>query len=770
MERPPVERTIGPVLVFDPDPDRRARLERALACAGETVVTAESAQAVDVIVAVAEAADAVASIRNRRPHRPPALVWLGEAPSDAVTLSPNLLDHEAAAVVALALRAARAERDRARLAAAGAVLADVGREVLASAPNEEALRRIAEAAVALTGSTAAGTLLALGDRGAPALLGLAGEPPELAGRMIADVDALALPALSAPLVRQAVGAQWDEAVAAMRLPERWRCFRAGISLPLTVAGHHLGTLAVWRKEERAFDHLEQQVLRSLATIAALAFANRDLTSRSDRLRWEGRTLREQMSDAVLVLDAEQRVVDANPAYERLYGLRGDEIAGRSVADLPVRYFDETGAPVSDPVPSGNDYQFASGDRTGWVSISSTPIRDPDGNVVGYLSVQRDVTAQKEANQLRLRNETLRALEQMAAGIAHDLNNTLALILGSSEIAANELRESQPRLVDLEESVLAIRQAALDAAQMIRRLHDFARERPPAELTAVDLAELLREVATVTRPRWLTDAQRRGTQIILEVHTETLPPIAGDASELRDALTNLIFNAVDALPNGGRIVLSAERQGDVAVVRVSDTGIGMSEAVRRRIFEPYFTTKGERGSGIGMPMVYAVVKRHRGEIEVESELGRGTTVTIRLPIGAPLPERPAAPAVDSRAGYLLVLDDEPGIATMMARMLRRDGHTVVALTNPQEALAAIERERFDLVVTDLGMPAVSGWEIAAAAKRRDPTTRVVVATGWGTDLDPDPAASASVDAVLPKPFQFQRLRELVRAVLAGEPAP
>jgi two-component system capsular synthesis sensor histidine kinase RcsC len=118
----------------------------------------------------------------------------------------------------------------------------------------------------------------------------------------------------------------------------------------------------------------------------------------------------------------------------------------------------------------------------------------------------------------------------------------------------------------------------------------------------------------------------------------------------------------------------------------------------------------------------------------------------------------------------VLDDEPGIATMMARMLRRDGHTVVALTNPQEALAAIERERFDLVVTDLGMPAVSGWEIAAAAKRRDPTTRVVVATGWGTDLDPDPAASASVDAVLPKPFQFQRLRELVRAVLAGEPAP
>lgn len=764
-----MERTIGPVLVIDPDPDRRARLEAALARVGETVVTAESDEPVEAIVAVAEAADAVDSLRSRRPHRPPAIVWLGEAAPDAVMFAPHLPHDASADTVGLALRAARAERDRAWLLTAGAALADVGREVLALAPNEEALRRIAEAAIKLTGSTAAGTLLALGERGAPVLLGVAGEPPELAGRMIADVDALALPAFSTALLRQAVGAQWDEAVTAMRLPDRWRCFRAGISLPLTVGGRHVGAIAVWRKEERAFDPLEVQVLRSLATIAALAFANRDLATRSDRLRWEGRTLREQMSDAVLVLDAERRVVDANPAYERLYGLRRDEIAGRPVAELPVRYCDETGAPASDPLAAGHDYQFACGERTGWVSISSTPIRDQDGNVVGFLSVQRDVTAQKEANQLRLRNETLRALEQMAAGIAHDLNNALALILGSSEIVSNELRESQPRLADLEESVLAIRQAALDAAQMIRRLHDFARERPPAELTAVDLAELLREVASVTRPRWLTEAQRRGTQIVLEVHTETVPPIAGDASELRDALTNLIFNAVDALPNGGRIVLAVERQGDVAVVRVADNGIGMTESVRRRIFEPYFTTKGERGSGIGMPMVYAVVKRHRGEIEVESELGRGTTVTIRLPLGAPLPEPPAAPTVDGRAGYVLVLDDEPGIALMMARMLRRDGHAVVALTEPQEALAAIERERFDLVVTDLGMPAVNGWEIAAAAKRRDPTTRVVVATGWGADLDPDPSVSATVDAVLPKPFQFQRLRELVRALLAGEPA-
>ncbi|GIW07611.1 MAG: hypothetical protein KatS3mg060_2416 [Dehalococcoidia bacterium] len=501
-----------------------------------------------------------------------------------------------------------------------------------------------------------------------------------------------------------------------------------------------------------------------------ARAERDLAraeARAGGIRWEGRAVREQMSDAVLILDADRRVVDANPAYERLYGVQFRDIAGKPVDELPVRYFDESGRPTADPLPSGSAYRFECGEQTGWVSIRSTPIRDGDGATVGTLSVQRDVTAQQESDEIRVRNETLRALGQMAAGIAHDFNNALALILGRSEIAYDELRDGQPRLADLEESILAIRQAALDAASTIRRLQEFSRERPNAELSAVDIPELLREVASLTRPRWLNDAQRRGIRIALEVRTEAVPPVAADASELRDALTNLIFNAVDALPEGGRIVLSATRHGDAVAIQVQDTGIGMSEAVRRRIFEPYFTTKGERGSGLGLPMVYAVVKRYGGEIEVESEPGRGTTITIHLPFGPSLPQPTVAPPPSGRIGHVLVLDDEPGIAAMMARMLTRDGHAVASFTSPQEAIAAIERERFDVVVTDLGMPSISGWAIAEAAKRRDPSTRVVLATGWGAEIDRDSPASAQIDAILPKPFQFQRLRTLIRSLLAGD---
>jgi PAS domain S-box-containing protein len=567
-----------------------------------------------------------------------------------------------------------------------------------------------------------------------------------------------------------VGIEWDRAAEAMGLPPAWRLFRAGISLPLVAGNQRIGSLAVWRREDRRFAAVDVESLRQLATLASLAFANRDLTSRSDRLRGEGRTIREQMSDAVLILDADRRVVDVNPAFERLYGVRFVDVVGRPVEELPIRYFDESGAPSADPAP-GRAVRFESGELTGWVSVSSAPIRDGDGRTVGTVSVQRDVTAQQESDERRQRQETLRALGQMAAGIAHDFNNALALILGRSEIAHEELHASQPRLVDLDESILAIRQAALDAANTIRRLQEFARERPNVEFAPVDVAEVLREAAALTRPRWYNDAQRRGIRIALEVRTETLPPIAGDASELRDALTNLIFNSVDALPNGGRIVLSATRQQDRVVIQVRDDGVGMSEEVRRRVFEPYFTTKGERGSGIGMAMVYAIVKRHGGEIDIASEVGRGTTITLRLPFGPPLPPAPVAlPPTDGRVGRVLVLDDEPGIAAMMARVLSRDGHTVVSYTLPQEALAALERERFDVVVTDLGMPEVSGWEVAAAAKRRDRATRVVLATGWGSDLDREAPASAQYDAILPKPFQFQRLRELVRSLLADDPPP
>ncbi|MCS6802993.1 MAG: ATP-binding protein [Chloroflexota bacterium] len=766
-----MERTNGPVLLLALDSDRRAQLEAALYRLGE-VVAADDEPLIDVIVAAAAAEDDLDRLCRRHARRPPAVVWVGPgAPPQrpaTVPIRPSAEPEALESALRLALRAARAERDLALLHAHATVVAQIRREILNAAPSETALRRVAEAAVALTRSTAAAAVLARGDHGAPMVVGLAGDLPEWSGCLAADYAAPALLALAGPCTRQAVGAEWDQTVAALGLPEPWRIFRAAISLPLTAGERSLGAFAVWRTEERSFDAVDQQILGELTALAALALMTSRRSEGDDRLNGEAAALREQMSDAVLLLDTDQRVVDANAAYEQLYGVRRSEIVGRLVEELPVRYFDETGAPIAGVVPSGPAYQFECGERRGWVSVSSTPLRDGEGRVVGILSVQREVTALYEAARLRLRNEALRALEHLAAGVAHDLNNALALILGSSEIAYNEVRGETPRLADLEETILAIRQAALDAANMTRRLADFARERPTAELSAVDLAELLREVASVTRPRWLNDARRRGITIALEVHTETLPPVAADPSELRDALINLIFNAVDALPTGGRIVLSAARDGNVAVIRVVDTGVGMTEAVRQRIFEPYFTTKGERGSGLGMTMVYAVVKRHRGEIAVESELGRGTTVTIRLPFSASAPDDPRSPVEDDRRGRILVLDDEPGIAAMMARMLGRDGHTVRFFTVPDEAIAAIERERFDVVVTDLGMPGFDGWDVAAAAKRRDPSTRVVLVTGWGSDLDRDAPSRVAIDAVLPKPFPFQRLREIVRSLLGGGP--
>ncbi|MFN8532320.1 MAG: ATP-binding protein [Dehalococcoidia bacterium] len=365
------------------------------------------------------------------------------------------------------------------------------------------------------------------------------------------------------------------------------------------------------------------------------------------------------------------------------------------------------------------------------------------------------------------NERLYALGHLAEGAAHDLNNTLTLILGQAEIAWDSLRHGGAIDSDLPLAIDAIRQAAGAASSAARRLQDFARGQTVGPRTLVDCAALLHEAAVLTRPRWYDDAHRRGVQIDLEVRAEPVPPIAADPAELRDALINLIFNAVDAVTTSGRIVLSAACAGEIVVVEVADDGVGMSDEVQRRAFEPYFTTKGERGSGIGLPMVASVVDRHGGTIALASRPGQGTTITICLPLGSAPPPPPASPRPDAPAGRVLVIDDEPEIAEMIERMLALDDHRVAAFAGSQPALAALAEGGFDLVITDLGMPGVSGWAVAEAVKRIYPKLPVIVMSGWGADIEREAPTRPAVDAILPKPFKLQQLRDLVARLLAGQ---
>jgi PAS domain S-box-containing protein len=374
---------------------------------------------------------------------------------------------------------------------------------------------------------------------------------------------------------------------------------------------------------------------------------------------------------------------------------------------------------------------------------------------------------EESHQRVVQGERLRALGELAGGVAHDFNNVLAIIVGRVEALIAEIDD--PELLRHLEIVLKV---ASDAGTTVQRIQGFARKRLARPSQSVDLNEVVDEVVEVTRSRWKDAAQARGVRYEMVVEHGEIPRIAGEAAELREALTNIVFNALDAMPNGGTVSLSTAPDGDGVLCAVRDTGIGMPDAVRRRVFDPFFTTKGERGTGLGLSVVYGIVTRHGGDVDVESRLGRGATFTMRLPIGphVPAPEPVAPPATLSRAGRVLIVEDEQEVREILTNVLRSDGHAVVACEDGDRALIELEGDGFDLVITDLGMPGLSGWDVARAVKELRPGTPVAMVTGWSEQIDPVQAGSEGIDYLIAKPFRRQEIRTMVASALGGPPLP
>jgi len=375
-------------------------------------------------------------------------------------------------------------------------------------------------------------------------------------------------------------------------------------------------------------------------------------------------------------------------------------------------------------------------------------------------------AVEQAQQRVVQTERLHALGEMAGGVAHDFNNALAVILGRIQLLRARTKDDPAAQTQVE----TLERAALDAARTVRRVQEFARMRPALASGAVDLDRVVREVLEATSARWRNDAEARGICYDVRVESAPLPPVEGDAAELREALTNLVLNALDAMPDGGRLTLRTGVEGDRVVCTVADTGGGIPEEIRSRIFEPFFTTKGERGTGLGLSVVYGIVTRHGGTIDVQSTPGGGSAFTIRLPVGsaAPRPTHVAGPApVAAAPARILIVDDNAAFRDILRACLEAAGHEVVEAASGPEGLAACEREPFQLVVTDIAMPGMSGWEVARQVRRRFGWP-VGVVTGWGDD-EADPGVAGAVDFVLTKPFQLDEVRRRVAEALQNASA-
>ena len=271
-----------------------------------------------------------------------------------------------------------------------------------------------------------------------------------------------------------------------------------------------------------------------------------------------------------------------------------------------------------------------------------------------------------------------------------------------------------------------------------------------------------------RPLRRYQARSNGRHIEIDYHRSEIPEIMGSPSELREIFTNLIINAVDAIPGDGKIDINAhvDPAGVIKIV-VSDNGHGMSEETRKRIFEPFFTTKGERGTGLGLSVTYGIISRHKGMIKVESELGLGTEFIITLPLTEPkeINEMPtAAEKSKSNRARILVVDDEKGFREILTEILASGGHYADAAPDEVSALQLLDQKKYDIVITDLGMPNLSGWEIADAIYTSHPDVKVIMDTGWGAQLEPGKLSLHHVNSFISKPFKIDEILSVVEKVM------
>jgi len=369
-------------------------------------------------------------------------------------------------------------------------------------------------------------------------------------------------------------------------------------------------------------------------------------------------------------------------------------------------------------------------------------------------------------------EKLSALGELASGVAHDFNNTLAGILGRAQLL---LRTNDPERIA--QGLNIIIKTAEDGAKTVKRIQDFARQRRDHDFELVSIDQILLDVSEMTRPLWKDKAEARNIQISLDLYNGSAASIMGDQSELREVLINMIFNAVDAMPNGGSISLAAIDDGDNVVISVGDTGVGMSSEVRSRIFDPFFTTKGTAGMGLGLAVSFGIVRRHEGTIEVESTIDEGTIFRITLPIARANVDQldtvatvfdnamnvEPLPLVQDSRTKILIVDDEEHVRDLIRDVLEGEGCDVCVASSGAEGLSLFDEQRFDGVFTDVGMPGMNGWELSTAIRERDQEIPIAVITGWGEAVGSNEQKEAGVDWVLSKPFTVDQIAGLAEAI-------
>ncbi len=482
-----------------------------------------------------------------------------------------------------------------------------------------------------------------------------------------------------------------------------------------------------------------------------------------------RAAMENAPQGVCLLNLDGAIIHANRALCNLLqvdeGFLKDYGFGRFFMDAAV-FLELTKAIRSDEFRKISQVRLIRPDGTTVLAdFFYHPVKGKDGGKSGGVLFIHDLSKHLEDSEQRIKEEKLRALGSMAAGIAHDFNNLLMAILGNVELLQTELEGT-----NLKKRLDNIEKCVNDGAETIKRIQAFVKGKQDSHLSeeAIDTAVVIEEAVQFTRPLWKDECEKKGIYISIETELDRSLTANIAAYELREVLINLVINAVDAMPHGGKIFITSYKKDGRAIIEVRDTGTGIEDDVIDHIFDPYFSTKDSGSSGLGLSIVYGLVSNAGGKVDVVSQKGCGSTFIISLPSSKTDSEGKRESESDRKRDTstlkIMAVDDEEQIVELIGLMLENIGHKVQVVSDPKEALSVFKKEHFDLVLTDLGMPGISGWEIAKTVKEYSPETFVVIMTGWGESFKEKDLKDKGIDALLAKPFRLDNILEVISRLL------
>jgi PAS domain S-box-containing protein len=573
-----------------------------------------------------------------------------------------------------------------------------------------------------------------------------------------------------------------------RVPEGHIPVTRAVDVPLVYRGESIGHLLVANKSTD-YDQEDVSLLETIADHVAPILHARLEREREEKRRQEAEAglelkalVLDQIQDHVVITDLSGIITYVNHAQIHTLGRPESEFLGSSTAifgedpkrsvsqqeivDKTLRYGKWRGEVIN----------YARDGRELVMDSRTMVVQDPEGKPICLCGISTDVTERKRAQAVLLQSEKYKAVADLTRGVAHNFNNLLQIVLGNADLAVLDLESGS--FTDLKEKLKEISASARFGAETVRRLNRFARdaeEHETREAEVFDLSEMVRQAAEMTKPWWKSEPEKRGLAVSLECVIQSSCFVRGNKPEMFEVVVNLIRNAAEALPHGGSIELETARDEQEVILYVRDTGIGIPQEHWSRIFTPFFTSHSEAGRGLGLATCRSIVQSHQGEIGVTSVKGRGTTFTVRLPLTTQRQEmdEPVGPASPTQPLNILVIDDMEGTVRLLKRGLEKMGHSVVTALSGRQGLTCLDTGRMDVVICDLGMPDMNGWQVGQALKSRfqansQPKPKFIILTGWvDQTAERDKIAEAGVDAVVEKPVDVPRLMGVVMDVMQQE---